>query len=203
MKERKGFLAIYVVNLVLSIVAIFSCAVYSKLTNIDTTGFVFLGIGLLAYAILLFVSGNLKGNTMSKILRIILHSALMAGMLIFTIVSIAVFASNSETFDVFEMSYALVSLIAFAFSVLNFVYTLINLNKDGSKTLYSLFNWCLFISLAGLFVIYVAQSLYESLALNNLLMFHGILTIGELLLTYLLVRFSNKSQEKPVEEPQA
>lgn len=202
MKERKGLLAVYVINLVLAIIAIFSCAVYTKLTNIDTTGFVSLGIGLLAYAILLFVAGNMKSNTMARILRIILHSALMGGMLIFTIVSIAIFASNSQGFDVFEMLYALISLIAFAFSVLNFVYTLINANKGNAQTFYNLFNWCLFIALAAIFLTYLGQGLYESFVNNNLLLFHGILTLAELLLTFVLVRLADKPKEKE-EQPQA
>ena len=203
MESNKKPVALYVVNLVLAIVAIFSCAVYSKLTGESSTGFVFLGIALLAYAILLFVANNMKKKTLATVLRIILNSALMGSLFIFAIVAISIFAAGGQNFDIFEMFYALFGLIAFAFSILNFVYCLVNLRNNASESYYKLFNWCLFGALAAILITYVAQGLFLSIANFYLLTFHGMITLAELLFTFFLVGLTckNKAEESEQLEP--
>ena len=199
MKSKNNTAILYVINLIIAIVSIFSCAVYSKLTDEDSTGFVFLGIALLAYAILLFVANNMKKKTFATVLKIVLSSTLMAGLFIFFVVTISIFAGGQD-FDLFEMLYALFGLIAFAFSVLNFVYCLINLRNNASESYYKLFNMCLFASLAAIFLTFTAQGIYLSVTKSLLLVFHGIITLAELLFTFFLVNLTckNKGQDQEV-----
>ena len=68
MKEKSHKTILFVINLITAIIAIFSCAVYSKLSSSDASGFLILGITLLAYAILLFVANNVKKETFALIL---------------------------------------------------------------------------------------------------------------------------------------
>ena len=204
MEKKNNRVIINIINLVLVVVAIFSCAVYSKLTKVNTEGFVFLGVGLLAYAILLFVANNTRSQLFIRVLRIIMNSALLLVLMIFAIVEITSFAARSGGFDIFEMFYALFGLIAFAFAVLNFVYCMINLKGDSQENLYSIFNWCLIFALGALTLTYVAQGAYLSFANNELFLFHGTLTLGLLIFTLVLLRTPiEKKEEKSETQPEA
>ena len=204
MEKKNNRIIINIINLVLVVVAIFSCAVYSKLTKADTEGFVLLGVGLLAFAILLFVANNTKSLLFVRVLRIIMNSALLVSLMIFAIVEITSFAARSGGFDIFEMFYALFGLIAFAFAVLNFVYCMINLKNDNQANLYSLFNWCLIFSLGAITLTYIAQGAYLSFAANELFLFHGALTLCLLVFTMILLRRPIEAkEEKPEQQPEA
>ena len=105
-------------------------------------------------------------------------------------------------FDIFEMFYALFGLIAFAFSILNFVYCLVNLRNNASESYYKLFNWCLFGALAAILITYVAHGLFLVIANFYLLTFHGMITLAELLFTFFLVGLTCKDKAKEPEQPE-
>lgn len=200
MKEKSHKTILFVINLITAIIAIFSCAVYSKLSSSDASGFLILGITLLAYAILLFVANNVKKETFALVLRIIMNSALMGGLFIFAIVSISTFASSAHSFDIFEMFYALFGLIAFAFAVLNFIYGLLALR--GKNATANLFRWCLFISLGAITLTFLGQGIFLAITNKEIMPFHGVITLMELMFTYILVDVAGK-KIKEEEQPQA
>ncbi len=197
MKGKNNKTILFVINLITAIVAIFSCAVYSKLSDHESSGFIILGIALLAYAILLFVANNVKRETFALVLRIIMNSALMGGLFIFAIVSISEFASAAHAFNIFEMLYALFGLIAFAFAVLNFIYCLLALR--GKNPTADLFRWCLFGALGAILLTFLGQGVFLAVVDKALVPFHGVITLAELMFTYALVDIAGK---KPKEEPE-
>ncbi len=198
MKEKNNKMMLFVINLITAIVAIFSCAVYSKLSEQDSGGFIILGIALLAYAILLFVANNVKKETFALVLRIIMNSVLMGGLFIFAVVSISLFASGGRAFDIFQMFYALFGLIAFAFAVLNFIYCLLALKNKNPTA--DLFRWCLFGALGAILLTFLGQGIFLTVTDKALVPFHGVITLAELLFTYVLIDVAGK---KTKEQPQA